>query len=214
MGKPTKAHKFWAKVNKMGPLYSSLQTRCWLWEGATNQLYGHLRPEAIGIKNWPTTLIYAHYAAWVLEGKGQSDSLRLAHLCQNKLCVRADHLHPVRPGDRLIMRGVARKATARREKLRQLVTEHPELSLYALGSRLGYSDTTISKDLKVMGLSSSRRQQDQVEARRSRLLQLLVSQPGQTRTKLAKTLRCSRTTLRKDFLHMHIRDTLDPAQGV
>lgn len=57
---------------------------CWLWQGATRgKGYGAFR---IGNK-----LLNAHRAAWFIF-KGDPKELHVLHTCDNRLCVKIDHL--------------------------------------------------------------------------------------------------------------------------
>lgn len=214
-----KTTKFWAKVDKNGPVDHMLQTRCWLWLGATNQRYGHMRPEAVGIEDWPTTLIYAHYAAWVIAGNQTEKGKKLSHLCENKLCVNPDHLHLARPGDRLILRWAVRKRAYRRARLRELWVK--DLSWAELAEHLDVCEATVRKDAKALGLSrlnrrvltpkqrdalrrAGRAKSDRKEQRRAQVLALLVGDPSLTTAQLAVRLGMSLRTTQRDLAHMGI----------
>jgi HNH endonuclease len=80
--------RFWANVNKYGPLFHD--TACWVWTGYINPWgYGQ-----IGTRRLPN---YAHrYAYETLIGPVPT-GLQLDHLCRNRACVNPAHLEPV-PG--------------------------------------------------------------------------------------------------------------------
>ena len=51
------ATRFWAKVNKHGPVHPRIGTRCWEWTAATTAGYGNM---GVGKKR-------AHRIAWFLK---------------------------------------------------------------------------------------------------------------------------------------------------
>lgn len=80
--------RFWAKVDKAGPVHPTLGTACWLWTAALGNGYGRFS-EAAG----------RHFNAhrWLYEravGKVPS-GLDLDHLCRVRACVNPSHLEPV-----------------------------------------------------------------------------------------------------------------------
>jgi hypothetical protein len=87
--------RFWAKVNKRGPLPSKrstkmhpdiADTRCWFWTGAkTGSGYG-----SVGIEPRRVTKL-AHRVAWFL-ATGKWPNPQALHKCDNRLCVRFSHL--------------------------------------------------------------------------------------------------------------------------
>lgn len=73
------ADRFWEKVTK-GP-------KCWEWTGGVSQGYGHLnlsREEGN---------IRAHRFSWILHKGDVPEGQYVCHRCNNKLCVRPDHLY-------------------------------------------------------------------------------------------------------------------------
>lgn len=83
--------RFWAFVNKNGPVHPDLKTRCWIWSGRTGYWgYGRL-----GV-NYKT--IYAHRFAYELLVGEIPEGLVIDHLCRNTACVNPSHLEPVSQG--------------------------------------------------------------------------------------------------------------------
>lgn len=93
--------RFWAKVNKHGPLPHAEAVRvhpeiagmqCWLWTGATQPSgYGKI---AVGNR----VDRKAHRVAWFL-ATGLWPSPMALHKCDNRLCVRKLHLFEGTAGD-------------------------------------------------------------------------------------------------------------------
>ncbi len=83
----TTAVRFWSKINRNGPVPSHVPNlgNCWVWTGSINGGgYGHLW--------YKETVRAAHIIMW-LEHKGEiPDGLQVLHKCDNRTCVRPDHL--------------------------------------------------------------------------------------------------------------------------
>lgn len=80
--------RFWAKVNKTGPLWNG--TPCWMWMGARNLGYGMFNLDGRIRRKTP-----AHRVAYQLLVGPISEGLELDHLCRNTLCVNPNHMEPV-----------------------------------------------------------------------------------------------------------------------
>lgn len=83
-------NRFWAKVNKDGPVpdYRPELGPCWFWTGAqTSDGYGQFW---LGRK-----LVSAHRFAYELLVGPIPSGLTIDHLCRNHHCVNTDHLEPV-----------------------------------------------------------------------------------------------------------------------
>jgi hypothetical protein len=87
------AVRFWAKVNKDGPIHPELGTPCFLWIGGTARGYGRIWDIA-GEIGEPYRQWQAPRAAYALTrvnlGKGMDFVVR--HRCDNSMCVNPDHL--------------------------------------------------------------------------------------------------------------------------
>ncbi|MEC4763813.1 HNH endonuclease [Mycobacterium sherrisii] len=92
--------RFWAKVNKNGPIHPRLGTSCWPWTGAkgrcgtavSNAYYGSL---CVGGKtvhahrySYALALSETIFAPWLPLAKG----VVIDHRCHDSLCVRPSHL--------------------------------------------------------------------------------------------------------------------------
>lgn len=80
-GRPL-AERFWAKVNKDGPVHPVLGTACWLWTGATTN-FGH------GCINDQGVTRTTHRLAWILIVGPIPEGLCALHRCDVPNCVRA-----------------------------------------------------------------------------------------------------------------------------
>lgn len=93
--------RFWAKVDKAGPISPHRPDLgpCWLWTGALKKGYGHFCSQAR--RDRPRTWIGAHRWAYeAMVGPIPAD-LELDHLCRNPPCVNPGHLEPVTSAENL-----------------------------------------------------------------------------------------------------------------
>jgi hypothetical protein len=92
--RPSAEARFWAKVNKDGPLPAHRPElgECWLWTAARNrQGYGRLRVGG--------SFISAHRFAYELLVGPIPGGLTIDHLCVNPPCVNPAHFEPVTAGE-------------------------------------------------------------------------------------------------------------------
>lgn len=76
--------RFWSKVDRHGPTADHMDTRCWVWTGSyRDKKYGSFHFNG---KTWA-----AHRVAFLLH-YGEEPEMVL-HRCDNKRCVRPDHLY-------------------------------------------------------------------------------------------------------------------------
>jgi hypothetical protein len=80
------ADRFWAKVNKGGPIMPGMKTCCWLWMGDTNgKGYGSLTTGGRGRR----LRVAAHRLSWMLRHTTLLPSTTVVmHRCDNSMCVR------------------------------------------------------------------------------------------------------------------------------
>lgn len=82
--------RFWARVNKNGPVYRFLGN-CWDWAGRKgSEGYGSLRVDGKSI--------LAHRFSWMLHNGEIVDDLCVLHKCDRPICVNPNHLFT---GDRV-----------------------------------------------------------------------------------------------------------------
>ena len=81
--------RFWANVNKNGPMHSVLKTRCWVWTGSTSKSgYGQISLHESFKEH---KVRRANRVAWYLQTGAWPTHLAL-HKCDNPACVRFSHL--------------------------------------------------------------------------------------------------------------------------
>lgn len=84
-GRLTDEQKFWLKVDKNGPVHPRIGTACWIWTGSTGVGgYGRFR---VGRRTRP-----AHCFSFFLAHGTWPEPYGLHH-CDNRPCVRPDHLY-------------------------------------------------------------------------------------------------------------------------
>jgi hypothetical protein len=79
--------RFWAKVNKSGPVPAHCPELgpCWIWTGAQNHAgYGCFVVDG--------RRVLAHRFGYLLDRNEEPDKPCVCHHCDNRICVRGDHL--------------------------------------------------------------------------------------------------------------------------
>ena len=111
--RPDLATRFWAKVDKDGPIPGHRPDLgpCWVWTGAvwSEGRYGCIR---IGGRNGRGQPV--HVVAWEMENGPVPEGLELDHLCRLTLCVRPSHVEAVTHRENLL-RGMSPMAVAYRQ---------------------------------------------------------------------------------------------------
>lgn len=81
--------RFWSKVDKCGPVPAHVPEvgRCWVWTSTLKGTYGSFRRAKTR-----GAMERAHRVAWEMTYGPIPDGLWVLHRCDNRLCVRPDHL--------------------------------------------------------------------------------------------------------------------------
>lgn len=80
--------RFWARVDKDGPVIRPDLGACWLWTGPDNgRGYGQVYAPELG--RWTA---YAHRVAWTLGNGAIPPKMDVCHHCDTRRCCRPDHL--------------------------------------------------------------------------------------------------------------------------
>jgi len=84
--------KFWAKIDRNGPIVSYVGTPCWIWQGARDTHgYGQLRI------NRALTLV--HRFSYELHYGPILENMAVCHSCDTRLCINPAHLWLGTKGD-------------------------------------------------------------------------------------------------------------------
>ena len=118
-------NRFWDKVDKYGEF-------CWLWRGA--------RRDGYGMFWFKGKIVSAHRVSWELRFGGIPVGMQVLHKCDNRLCIKPEHLFLGTQADNLLdavkkgrlnrsEAGKKRNATAERDKFGKYKLASSEKSL-------------------------------------------------------------------------------------
>lgn len=135
-GGPTVRKRFWAFVDKRGPVPASRPElgQCWVWTGYTGDGRPRLGYGSFGIRR---KIWRAHVLSYTWAYGDVPVGLILDHLCRNRACVNPDHLEPVTYRENLL-RGLVPEVTRARFTARtSCVRGHPltEDNIYRVNGR-------------------------------------------------------------------------------
>lgn len=77
--------RFWAKVNKDGPVIREELGPCWIWTASTTHGYGMFN---VGQQ----TIVAAPRVSWIIHNGVPPKGILICHKCDNRPCCRPDHL--------------------------------------------------------------------------------------------------------------------------
>lgn len=144
--------RFWEKVNKDGPLLPGQSLTCWVWTGATKE-------SGYGVMKWPgaARVVRAHVLSYEMHIAPKPEGLWVLHTCDNRVCVRPDHLFLGTHQDNMKDMAVKGRAATKEAKVylapsekKRMIQLHSQggLSYPKLAADFGVSLTTVRRVLR------------------------------------------------------------------
>ena len=141
--------RFWAKVNKDGPIPAHRPELgpCWVWTGCRCQGYGYLV--------WGGKAMMAHRASWQLHHGSIQEGANILHHCDNPSCIRPSHLFTgtqqaniqdmIAKGRKNPARGERHRRATNRVVIEAILSEQRCLSFSAVGRKYGVGPGTVRR---------------------------------------------------------------------
>ncbi len=124
----TVEERFWAKVNKSGPVVREGLSNCWIWTGAND---GRLATgEGYGKFHLDGKFIRSHRVAYQLVKGDIASGMLILHECDNPQCVNPDHLRQGTHTENMREKAAKGRCNISTEPRKERLTREEVLEIY------------------------------------------------------------------------------------